>query len=148
MTFGPLPIPQLKYTNITVIYIYTLDKFVTGFVKRSLPHTSNSMNLEDCSLCFKVHTNLKFSPSINIMLVLTTVQISRHWLFYSIWSYEWSKLVNWMCVEEPFSQIWSHLWLEIIEVLQFWDLVLNFLGWRIEHKACLKSFWKKHGIKN
>ena len=38
---------------------------MTGFAKRGLPHTSNSMNLEDHNLVFKAHTNLKFSPSIN-----------------------------------------------------------------------------------
>jgi len=39
--------------------IYNL--FVTGFVKRGLPHTSSSMKLEDCNLDLKVHKNLKFS---------------------------------------------------------------------------------------
>jgi len=34
------------------------NPYVTGFVKRGLPHTSNSMNLEDCNLGFKAHTNL------------------------------------------------------------------------------------------
>ena len=34
---------------------------MTEFVKRGLPYTSNSMNLENCNLGFKVYTNLKFS---------------------------------------------------------------------------------------
>ena len=34
--------------------------YVTGFVKRGLPHTSNSMNLEDCNLGFKAHKSCNF----------------------------------------------------------------------------------------
>ena len=44
---------------------------MTGFAKRGLPHTSNSMNLEDYNLDFKAHTNLKFSTSINLQYVGT-----------------------------------------------------------------------------
>ena len=40
--------------------------YMTGFVKRGLPHTSNSMNVEDHNVVFKKDTNLKFSPSINL----------------------------------------------------------------------------------
>ena len=40
--------------------------FVTGFAKRGLPHTSNSINLEDHNLVFKKDASLKFSPSINL----------------------------------------------------------------------------------
>jgi len=44
---------------------------MTGFVKRGLPYASNSMNSMDCSLGFKVHTNLKF------LYLLTYV--GTHW---------------------------------------------------------------------
>ena len=40
--------------------------YVTGFVKRGLPHASNSMNLEDHNLVVQAHTTLKVSPSINL----------------------------------------------------------------------------------
>ena len=48
------------------------------------------------------------------MLELTTDQISSQQLF-PISSYELSKFINWMCVEDPFSQIWSHIY-----VAGFW----------------------------
>ena len=47
--------------NSMTVYIY-----VTGFAKRGLPHTSNSMNLEDHNLVFKIDANLKCSPFINL----------------------------------------------------------------------------------
>jgi len=39
--------------------------------KRDLPHTSNSMNLEDCNLCFKEQISLKIFPSINLQYIGT-----------------------------------------------------------------------------
>jgi len=59
---------------------------------------------------WKAHANLKCPPSIiNLyMLVVTTIKISMQWLF-SIWSYELSKLLNWICVEAPFSLTLLHI---------------------------------------
>ena len=37
----------------------------------------------------------------------TTELILRQWIF-PISSYELSNLMNWMCVEDPFMQTWSH----------------------------------------
>ena len=48
-------------------------KYVTEFVKRGLPHLSNSMSLEYHNLLSKKYTNLKFFPCIK---VLTTEQIA------------------------------------------------------------------------
>ena len=48
---------------------YWPSTVVTGFAKRGLPHTSNSMNFEDCNLGFKAHTNLKFSTFVNLQYV-------------------------------------------------------------------------------
>ena len=48
----------------------SIYNYVTKFAKRGLPHTSNSINLEDCNLGFKAHTNLtEFSTSTNLFLV-------------------------------------------------------------------------------
>ena len=44
---------------------YWPSTVVTGFAKRGLPHTSNSMNFEDCNLGFKAHTNLHLSTHVN-----------------------------------------------------------------------------------
>ena len=41
-------------------FLLLLSTYVTGFAKRGLPHTSNSMNLEDHNLVFKKDANLKF----------------------------------------------------------------------------------------
>ena len=45
---------------------HNISLYVTGFVKRGLPRTSNSMNLEDHNFMFKKHANLKFSQSITV----------------------------------------------------------------------------------
>ena len=39
---------------------------MTGFAKKGLPHTSNSMNLEDHNVVFKKDTILKFFPCITL----------------------------------------------------------------------------------
>ena len=46
-------------------YTWGIHNFMTGFAKRDLPHTSKSMNLKDCNLSLKEHTNLKLSPCFN-----------------------------------------------------------------------------------
>ena len=46
------------------------------------------------------------------MLELTTDQISSQQLF-PISSYELSKFTNWMCLEDSFSQIRSHIYIYI-----------------------------------
>ena len=40
--------------------------YVTGFTKRGLPHTSNSMNLKIHILVINKHINLKFAPSTKL----------------------------------------------------------------------------------
>ena len=61
------PLASLVTSTLTpCVYPY-----VTGFTKRGLPHTSNSMNLEGHTFVFKKRTNLKFS-----LAILTTDQIS------------------------------------------------------------------------
>ena len=52
--------------KLYILHIYVMDEFsvyATGFAKRSL---SNSMMLEDQTLIFKYHINLKFSPFIKL----------------------------------------------------------------------------------
>ena len=49
---------------------------LTGFAKRGLPHTSNSMSWEDHNLVFKKDTNLNFFSIHSPMLVLTIDQSS------------------------------------------------------------------------
>ena len=62
---------NLKY-HVTVVHnkiiflINDLNDFFIVLTKRGLPHTSNSMNLEDYNLIVKADTNLRFSPSINL----------------------------------------------------------------------------------
>jgi len=92
---------------------------VNGFLKRGLPHTSSPMNLED-----ELQTTKK-TKKISIywlMLVLTTVRISRQWL-YLIWSYQPSKMVKWMCVEDAFLQIWSHMYMHCIAIFFYLKLL-------------------------
>ena len=38
--------------------------YVTGFAKRGLPHTSNSVNMGDHNVVLKQHISLKFSLSM------------------------------------------------------------------------------------
>jgi len=66
---------SIVWVRKSILYIISIQNFVTsttiyvtGFAKRGLPHTSNSPNLEDCSLgfTFKAYTNLKFSICINL----------------------------------------------------------------------------------
>ena len=49
----------IKSTAFSQLIIICLT--VTGFVKRGLPHASNSMNLEDHNSMIKNHKALKFS---------------------------------------------------------------------------------------
>ena len=57
--------------------------YVTGFAKRGLPHTSNSMNLEDCNFVFKKDANLKFSLSIKLCWSPTMTQFQVNNFFQS-----------------------------------------------------------------
>ena len=125
-----------------LIYIYSMWPDLR---KGGLPNTSNSMNLEDCNLEFKANTNLKFSTPINLrMLVLTTDQFSRQWLF-SIWSYELIKLVIWMCVDGPFRKS-SHIlnWGAWHHLLPFDVVCVGFP----DKKNVNKLVYKKSGIFN
>ena len=101
-----------KYV-LTLVYIcqlfaWNMVVYVTGFAKRVLPHTSNSTNLEDHNLVIKWYTMLKLFPAINLCwcFLLTKLQVK------SVNQSEVmnrQKLVNWMCVGNPFLQIWSHM---------------------------------------
>ena len=53
--------------------------YVTGFVKRGLPHTSNSMSFENHTFVFKKDTKLNFFPSINLCWcsLLTKFQVNN-----------------------------------------------------------------------
>ena len=70
-----------KCTN----YIYIYNTYVTGFAKRGLPHTSNSMNSDDHNLVdhnsvFKKHINMKRSPTTKLcwFSILTKFPINSH----------------------------------------------------------------------
>ena len=69
---------DLILSQITLAVLHKTHNYVTGFLKRGLPHTSNSINLEDHNLVIKRHTKLKLSPAIIYpsMLVLPADQIS------------------------------------------------------------------------
>jgi len=62
------------------------------------------------------------------MLVLTTIQISRQWLLlFQSEVLKWSKLVNWVHVEDPFLQVWSQLisFMQLCSYLMFvWEILL------------------------
>jgi len=53
---------------------------VTGFVKWGLPHTFNSITLEDhdFQIVIKIHTKLKLSPAMHLCwcFMLTELQVS------------------------------------------------------------------------
>ena len=68
-------------------------KIVTGFTKRGLPHTSNSMNLEAHNFVFKKRTNLKFSLAIKLCWhsQLTYFQVNNL-LYFNLWIDEVGKL--------------------------------------------------------
>ena len=76
--------------------------------ERGLPRTSNCMKLKDHNLAVNEDRRLNFFFINYPIIVLTTDQISSQHLF-QISRYGLSKSVIWMCVEEPFSQIWSHI---------------------------------------
>ena len=82
------------------------SKIVTGFAKRGLPHTSNSLNLEDHNLPIEWQMELKLPPVITLCwhVLLTKFQVSS--LYQPLWIV---KVGSWMCVEDPFSQIRSQL---------------------------------------
>ena len=69
-------------TTDNLLWLWAI--YVTGFAKRGLPQTSNSMNLEDHNLVFNKDKHLKFPPTTNLCWN-SLLTISR---------YELSKFIN------------------------------------------------------
>jgi len=83
---------------------------VTGFAKMGLSHTSNSINAEGHYLILKRHSIWRWNfPQLSICVGAFVWPNFKSVAYKPIWGYESSKSVHWMCVEDTFSQIWSHL---------------------------------------
>ena len=68
-----LDVIQMRLITETLTLKFKQLLIQTRLAKRGLPHTSNSMKLEDHNLVIKKHINLKFTPYAKLrMLVLTT----------------------------------------------------------------------------
>jgi len=90
--------------------VYYVHNYFWPDLRKGIFHTLPVfIDLEDHNFVVKKDMKLKLSPAIKLCwcFLLTKFQVNTYLL--PIWSYESSKLVKWMCVEDPYSQTQSHL---------------------------------------
>ena len=76
---------SLVQTHKLIFGVYFRN--VTGFVKRGLPHTSNSITLEDRNMVFERHTKLKLSPNSDLCWLFPLIK-------FQVNSFNQSEVMN------------------------------------------------------